>query len=378
MGNFRYYYIEDEKSLGATKGTYIVNLPEEGWLVALIARIRGTNAATNSRFIHPHDVVTKLEVVADGGEVIKSKDGRLCKGLNFLDGITNVEDRISQAISIEQDETFWLLFGGHLEDQEWGLDLGKHTNPQFKFTWDSTLTSVENTTATVAWHATTYPYLTLICVFLEGAPGSPRGFVRTQYITYTPGAPATEEVEIPRGQPLRRIVLRNFYAASEEENVFDRVKLDINRGGYIPFNLRFKDLLHQQAALYGLARYSSRLYYTGGDSEDSHLSHYMAPVVIARSVPAYMFYVESRLGGRFRVRVEAVSGTNYASAIHLLAAIRGIGFHHCLALPFDKPGGLAAALPTRDLADIRLKISSNSSAQTSSTAYVLWEDIVGY
>ena len=378
MGNFRYYYIEDEKSLGATKGTYIVNLPEDGWLVGLIARIRGTNAASSSRFIHPHDVVTKLEVVADGGEVIKSVDGRLCKGLNFLDGITNVEDRITQAISAEQDETFWLNMGADPEDQEYGLDLSKHTNPQFKFTWDSTLTSIENTTAVVAWHATTYPYLTLIAVFLEGAPARPRGFVRTQYTTYTPGASAEEPVEIPRGHPLRRIVLRNFYSGSEEEDVFDRVKLDINRGAYIPFNLRFKDLLHQQAALYGLAEWQARLYWTSHDSEDSHLSHYMAPVAMARGAPSYMFSVISRLGGRLRLGVQAVSGTNYASAMHLMVGVRGIALHHCLALPFDKPGGLAASLPTRDLADIRLKIASNASAQESSTVYVLWEDVKLY
>ncbi len=379
MAHLRYYYIEDEKSLGAVKGTYIVNLPEAGWLVGLIARIRGTNAATNSKFLHPHDVVTKLEVVADGGETIKNFDGRLCKGLNFLDGIQNVEDRITQAISAEQDETFWLLFGADALDREWGLDLSKHTNPQFKLTWDSTLTAVENTGTMVAWNASTYPYLTLIAVFLEGAPGSPRGYVRTQHTTYTPAANATKEVEIPRGHPLRRIVLRNFRAGSQEEFVFNRVKLEFDRGGRVPFNLRFKDLLHQQSVLYGLAEYHGRLYYISQENEDSHLSHYMAPLVMSRGAPAYMFFITSRLGGRLRFGVQAVSGTNYGTAWHMNVAIRGIGFHHCLALPFDKPGGLAAAFPTGPpVSDIRLKIESIANADTSSLAYVLWEDIVGY
>jgi len=377
MSNLRHYYLEDLKVLSARTGTYIVNLPEEGWLVALIARLSVENEATDSRFLHPHDGVTKLEVVADGGEVIKSLDGRLCKGLNHLDGIKFPRDIITQGNGMMQEESFYLLFGGSLKDAEWGLDLGKHTNPQFKITWNGALTSVENTTATVAWDAANFPKLTLICVFLEGAPGSPRGFVRTQYVTYTPPAAGTKEVEIPRGKPLRRIVLRNFYQGSDEEKVFDRVKLDINRGGYIPYNLRYDDLIALNGALYDLAHYQARLEYTDGDAEDSHLSWYHALVAITRGGGPFFYRVDSRMGGRLRIVGMTYAGA--ASGQHPLNyAAEGIGLHHCLALPFDIPGGLAAAYPTAGLADIRLKIESVATASVSGTAYVVWEDIVGY
>jgi len=379
MSNLRHYYLEDLKVLSARTGTYIVNLPETGWLVALIARLTVENEGSDSRFLHPHDGVTKLEVVADGGEVIKSFDGRLCKGINHLDGIKFPRDQIVQGNAMIQEETFYLLFGGHLLDTEWGLDLGKHTNPQFKITWDGTITSVENTQATVAWDSANFPKLSLICVFLEGAPGSPRGFVRTQYTTYTPAASATKEVEIPRGRPLRRIVLRNFYAASNEEDVFNRVKLDINRGGYTPYNLRYDDLIALNAAIYGQAEYTARLYYTSQQREDSHVSDYMTLMPLIRSDECSMFYIQSRLGGQLRLRLEHIAGTNYTSATNVSYLVRGPGLHHCLALPFDKPGGLAAAYPTAPpISDVRLKIESASGAQTSSTAYVVWEDIVGY
>lgn len=379
MSNLRHYYLEDLKVLSALTGVDTFNLPEQGWLVALICRLTVTNAASDSRFLHPHDGVTKLEVIADGGEVIKSLDGRLCKGLNHLDGIKFPRDVIVQGNAMVQEESFYLLFGGGLEDMEYGLDLGRHTNPQLKFTWDGSITSVENTQATVAWHASTFPKLSVIAVFLEGAPGPPRGFVRSQYTTYTPGASATKEIEIPRGRPLRRIVLRNFYAGSDEEDVLNRVKLDISRGTYTPYDLRYADLIALNAALYGLAYYSARLYYTSQQRDDGHVSDYMTNHPIIRSDECSMFYIQSRIGGQVRWRLEHVAGTNYGSATNVSFSVEGPGLHHCLALPFDRPGGLANAYPTADpVSDVRLKIASASGAQTSSKAYVLWEDIVAY
>jgi len=378
MALLRYYYIEDEKSLGATSGTYIVNLPEEGWLVALIARVKGTNAASNSRFGPPHHIVQKLEVVADGGAVIKNYIPKMCKGIMHMDGIDSIDDMITHGNAQEQDESFYILFGGKFPDMEYGLNLGRHTNPQFKITWDDTQTTMENCTAIVAWHATTHPKLTLIAVLLENAGATPKGYVRSQYTTYTPAASATKEVEIPRGFPLRRLILRNFYQGSAEYDVFDRVKLDINTGGYIPFDLRYADLLQMNAILYGIAHYHARLCYTESDGEDSKMSYYKAIDAIARGFPPIMFCLTSRVGGRLRLESYTHAGAAGCSATPVNIAVAGIGFHHCLALPFDKVGGLAAALPTKDLSDVRLKILSTASAQTSSTAYVLWEDVIPY
>jgi hypothetical protein len=378
MANLRTYYIEDQLSLGATSGTRIVNLPEEGWLVALIAHVIGTNAASNDRFGPPHHIVQSLDVVADGGEVIKSVTPKLLKGTNHMDGIRFPGDVITQGNAMQQDESFYLLFGAGLEDTEYGLNLGRHTNPQFKITWDDTQTSMENCTAIVAWHATTHPKLSLICVFLEGTGGAPRGYVRSQYTTYTPAASAVKEVEIPRGHPLRRLVLRNFYQGSQEEHVFNRVKLDLNRGGYIPFDLRYQDLLQLNASVYGDAHYQARLCYTESDTEDSKMSWYHTLTAIARGMPAIMFALTSRTGGRIALESYTHAGAAGTSDTPVNIAVQGVGFQHCLALPFDRPGGLGNAYPTRDLSDIRLKITSDASAQTSSTAYVMWEDLVSY
>jgi len=378
MGLLRYYYIEDQKSLGAVSGTYIVNLPKEGWLVNLIARITGKNAVSDSRFGPPHHIVQKLEVVADGGSVIKNYIPKMCKGIMHLDGINSIDDKITQGNAEEQDESFYILFGGKFPDMEYGLNLGEHTNPQFKITWDDTQTTMENCTAIVAWHATTHPKLTLIAVFLENAGATPKGYVRSQYTTYTPAASATKEVEIPRGFPLRRMILRNFYQGSKEADVFDRVKLDINTGGYIPFDLRYADLLQMNAILYGLAHYQARLEYANGDAEDSKMSFYKANSPIVRGGDPLMFRLDSRAGGRIRWETMSHAGAAHSGTQPVNFSVTGIGFHHCLALPFDKVGGLAAALPTKDLSDVRLKISSTANAQTSSIAYVLWEDVVPY
>jgi hypothetical protein len=379
MARYRYYYIEDQKSLGATNGTYIVNLPEEGHLVALIARITGTNAASNDRFGPPHHIVQKLEVVADGGAVIKSLTPKLVKGLNHLDGIVCPGDIITQGNSMVQEESFYLLFGASLKDMEYGLNLGRHTNPQFKVTWDDTQTTMENCTAIVAWHATTHPKLTLIAQFLEEAPGPPKGYVRSQYTTYTPAASAEKPIEIPRGFPLRRLAIRNFYQGSQESEVFNRVKLDISDGAYVPYDLRYQEILQLNAALYGLAFYQARLCYTESDTEDSKMSWYHSLAPIARGMPAIMFALTSRTGGRIALESYTNAGAAGTSDTPVNFSVTGVGFHHVLGLPFDVPGGLASSFPTgAPVSSVKLKITSGASAQTSSTAYVVWEDVVAY
>lgn len=378
MSNLRLWYKKDEEVLSARTGDLTINLPTSGWLSALIIRLIVANAATDSRFLHPHDGLTKIELLADGGEELKVLDGRLCKGLNHLDGITFSGDYIIQANDMNQWETFYLLFGEKLGDEVYGLDLSKHTGPQLKITWDGSLTSIENTAATVAWHATTFPKLSVICAFLEGAPGSPRGFVRSKYTTYTPAASAEKPITIPRGEPLRRIFLRNFYAGSDPYDVFNRVKLEVNEAKYVPYNIRYLDLLALNAQLYGQAEYSARLRYTSQEREDAHVSDYLSLAPVIRSDQAAMFYIQSLGGGQLRLRVERVSGTNYASATNLNYMVRGPCLHHVMALPLDVPGGLAAAMPTRDKSAVELKITSNAYAQTSSKAYVGWETVVPY
>lgn len=379
MARYRHYYIEDLKSLAAVSGTLIVNLPEEGHLVALIARVTGTNAATASRFGPPHHIVQKLEVVADGGAVIKSLTPKLVKGLNHMDGIVCPGDVITQGNAMVQEESFYLLFGSSLKDMEYGLNLGRHTNPQFKITWDDTQITMENCTAIVAWHATTHPKLSLIAVFLEEAPGPPKGYVRSQYTTFTPAASTEKVVEIPRGYPLRRIALRNFYEGSNEADVWDRVKLDISDGAYEPYNLRFQDLLQLNAALYGLAFYQARLGYTESDGEDAKMSWYHTVSAMARGFPPIMFAHTSFVGGRLRLESYTHAGAAGMSATPIHISVRGVGFHHVLGLPFDVPGGLASSFPTgAPVSSVKLKATSTASAQASSTAYVCWEDIVAY
>ncbi len=378
MSNLRLWYKKDAEVLSARKGDLTIPLPTRGWLTALILRLTVTNAASDSRQLHPHDGVTKIEVLADGGEELKVLDGRLCKGLNHLDGIKFPRDIITQGNAMTQEESFYLLFGEKFADQVYGLDLSKHTGPQLKVTWDGSLTSVENTTATVAWHATTFPKLTVICAFLEDAPGSPRGYVRTKYTTYTPAALAEKPIAIPRGEPLRRIFLRNFYQGSNEEDVFNRVKLEINDAKRVPYNLRYDDLIALNGVIYGKAHYEGRLRYTNSDAEDSHVSWYHNITPIARGMPALLFALVSRTGGRMVFEAEDDAGTAVSSSRPIIYAVEGIGLHHVLALPMDVPGGLAAAMPTKDKSAVELKISSTSSAQTSGKAYVGWETVVPY
>lgn len=376
--HLRNYHVEKSRSLGATKGTYTMDLPATGFLTALAVRMTGTNAAAaDCDGLHPHDVMTEIRVESAEHGIMKLYRGIEAKALQFYSGMLQGIDYLSDHETMIQEETIWVLFGQHLGDPEFGVNLAALTNPQLKVTWDDTQTSYDGLTC-VAWHATTHPALTVIAYMLEDFGGFPKGFIKSQQIyTYAPANNATEYVELPIGEPYRRIMLRQYYTEKQLTDWLANLKLNIESGAKTPWDIRGHDLMQLNAQLYGTFPFRQRITIVSEESRDSHLEHYLSGTAMSRYLPEVGAHrIVSYLGGRLRLaQITYSTGLAYDSENTYQVWVEGYGPMHAIMLPFDKPGSIEDALVTSGLGEMQLEITAGASAPTSGTVYVVLETI---
>lgn len=181
--------------------TYNLDLPKTGILDSLLLYVRSTQngypflTVPKWRLI---DYISKIEVIGDGAEVLKSFDGRQALGSAFYDDgqepphewrhYSNAPDR--QIIPIHFGRTFY--------DSLLALDLSRFQQVTLKVTNDATSTQY-----------TTNIQIDVVAIWQREGDTAPQGYLREEeFKVYAPAAATWEYTQLPAGLPLRRILLR--------------------------------------------------------------------------------------------------------------------------------------------------------------------------
>lgn len=182
--------------------TYEQDLPKSGVLSSLVLYARSTQngqpflTACKWRLI---DYLSKIELIGDGQEVIKSFDGRQALACAFYDQKGLVPPSMWRHYSNTPHRQFIPLnFGRFLSDRLYALDLARFEQVKLKITNDATSSQF-----------TTDIQLDVIAYWLrEGTPAL-GGYLREEeWKTWAPAAAAVEYTDLPVGLPIRRILLR--------------------------------------------------------------------------------------------------------------------------------------------------------------------------
>ena len=204
-------------------GTHRIDLPEHGWLGALMIKIEGNNMtghgqdAANWRVL---DNITAIEVVLNGATICKSIAGDAVQACAFYDNGIASPDLWRHYATNSQFGYFLIDFGRALYDPLIGLDLDKFKSVELRIRNDAAA-------------ATEFSALTLsvMAYFLRESPiQSPIGFMRTEaWREWTTVQAATEYLKLPTEYPIRRIIVqgrpaldaghhtkRNFYHMMED------------------------------------------------------------------------------------------------------------------------------------------------------------------
>lgn len=181
--------------------THEVVLPSDGLLGSLILYINSAanaGALTNLRLWRLFEYITKIEVMGDGAEVIKSYDGAQALASAFYDQGVEPLGKWGNYSGVTHRQVIPINFGRFLQDELYGLDLSRFNQVTLKITVSATSTQF-----------TTAIYLTLVAYWLREGATSFYGYLREEeWKAWLPVSSGENYSELPARWPIRRIILR--------------------------------------------------------------------------------------------------------------------------------------------------------------------------
>ena len=181
--------------------TYELDLPKSGNLASLVLYMRSTQngqpflTAVRWRLI---DYISKIEVIGDGAEVIKSYDGRQALASAFYDDFRVPVSMWRHYSNTPHRQWVPIHFGRWFMDELYSLDLSRFNQVTLKIT--NIATSTEFTTDID---------IDVIAYWIREGAGAPGGYFREEeWKVWAPAAGEWEYNDLPTALPIRRILLR--------------------------------------------------------------------------------------------------------------------------------------------------------------------------
>lgn len=118
-------------------GMQVIDLPTRGKLSALVFEVLWFNNAGGDNTLNPLDMMTLIEVVHRGSEVVKSLTGIQHAGIAWRRGENRPFQLNFGNANMWQDAAIVIPFGREPYDREYGLTLDNLVNPQLRITWNN-------------------------------------------------------------------------------------------------------------------------------------------------------------------------------------------------------------------------------------------------
>lgn len=118
-------------------GMEVRDLPTRGKLSAISFEVEWWNNAAGDNTLNPVDLMTLIEVIHRGSEVVKSLTGIQHAGVSWRRGQSHPDLFTMHNSGGWQRSVITIPFGRYPYDREYGLTLDNLVNPQIRFTWDN-------------------------------------------------------------------------------------------------------------------------------------------------------------------------------------------------------------------------------------------------
>lgn len=179
-------------------------LPDDGLLIALIIHAHQgavTNSLNSIEKWRIADYISELKIVGNGSTPIKAYTGNVCHFFQWLYGGGSSPDKAFNYGSSQKRFHSVILFGRHLYDFDYGLDLSKWDSVEMVFTNDAAAAQF-----TSAWD------LDVTGIFLRDAPeGQLKGyFVTEQWRRWTTVRAEEVNLKLPTAHKIRSIVMQVY------------------------------------------------------------------------------------------------------------------------------------------------------------------------
>lgn len=314
--------IESLKTLSSDDATHIVKLPRRGALSALMLRCQMTNGATSGRAVSMLDVVDSVEVLANGDRpIISLNSDELLRWQRFWTRQFAQLEIDEQASAVQ----YWympLLFGLGVGDRSHFLPLDQFSDLELRVKYSPPI-AADGGFATGTFRILTVGYLK------DNTNGlSFQGFFRTlNKYNFTSVASGDEEIELPRGNPYRAIMVYAHESGVAMDTDISDIKLELDDGALIWGDWSTYDLVRENHAALGLKpEYHGTVFGQGTETIETYLD-YLKSVSIQPGDVATIgttdtphAFLSSVTGGLITPQTLTIEGSGTWSANAALAA----------------------------------------------------------
>ena len=234
---------EVQSSDDATK---ILKLPLSNVLHTLWLKTEITNGSTSAQDLDITDVIDKVEVIANGSEVIVSLNATDLELLGLLALGHWVPEIANEAGGATQMAMYPILFGRDIFDPNYWLPCSKFADLELKIQYSPSISATAFATGT-----TTFTVVGLMT--MGGDPGAYKGTLKTSTVySFTTAASGDEVIDLPKRNLYRRILVSCYEAGVADGTDITHVKLDVNNGERVYIDMDWDDLKELNHALFPL------------------------------------------------------------------------------------------------------------------------------
>lgn len=254
--------------------TYIVSLPRSNILHTLALRCEITNGSTSAQDLDLSDVIDLVEVIANGSDILLSLNAIELEKWGLLTTGHTLPSTLNEGASAVQQTTYVLPFGRRVFDPNYWLPAAKTSDLELRVRYSPPIGVTAFTTGT-----TTFSVLALITA--GGEPGTYRGTLKTTNIaSWTTAASGDQIVDLPRGNPYRRILVSCYEAGIADGVDITNVRMDVDNQSRTYLNMAWDNLQALNQSLLGLyPRLDTRLFRSDTDTVDTRIGNLVSALL---------------------------------------------------------------------------------------------------
>jgi len=299
---------------------------------ALCFEFEAVNGSTNNQNNPLSRCIKELQVV-DGSDVLAKMSFEQAQALQFYKTGRQPELRIDEGPDKGDVIGCSILFGRHLYDREYALDLSRFANPKLKITWDlETIRDIDAATAFTTGSLKVSAWAKV----MEDMPTPPSKFLMQKEIdAFTLGSSGEKRVLLPTDYIYRMLMIRAYLAGYDVDENITQLKLTCDTDKFIPFDRHTKQLDAELAQLFGNAVVWKRCHATHGDTvwlpinKEPQLS---LQCTTLNYLPSYAWC----WSGNFYLLLGDTAGGNVSADTRVDAIIEGHALHSTLPIPMGK------------------------------------------
>lgn len=350
--------------------TRIIKLPKSGKMHALIIKASCTNGATSCKGVNIHDALDLIEVYKDGSKPLFSlipKEFEKWYEWTYGKALPMVETEEAAGV---QSCVYPILFGRDIFDPEMYLPLKDNVDLELRLKFSPTIS------ATVGFATGTMTFDVIALISTPDTSLNYRGTLINRTIkTFTSAASGDEEVDIPRGDILKQILIYAYEAGVEDGTDITDILLEWNDGEYRHVSANWDEMQETIALLKGAQiEHHGRLLKSDTDTFYTRLGHLMGLGIqvlsdndIANDLE-YFTRPDTLTGdmvtlnsaqGKFTAGSEDLTAYTTDHAILWRAIGRNPG--HSVLIPFDYQPDPITWLQTRNLSNLKLILTQGGA-----------------